>query len=84
MNIGQVWSRWQERRWRVHEVRQAIRNGTLSEFHRERHGTFVVDADLNRSEELRVDRLGPGEEDLEDPLPVGDPWRPSRTLGPLP
>jgi hypothetical protein len=43
----------------------------------------VVEAEWERSEELRPDRLGPGPDDIEDPIPV-DPFRPSRTLGRLP
>lgn len=50
--------------------------------------SFVVDADIERSEELRVDRLGPTEDDLiqEDPTwtpppdAQADPWRPESTL----
>lgn len=48
-------------------------------------GTFVMDAEWERSEELRVDRLGPTQDDVEDPERVRvERWRPSRTLGPLP
>jgi hypothetical protein len=46
--------------------------------------TFVVDAEIERSEELRVDRLGPTEDDLadDDPewTPPPDAWRPESTL----
>ena len=46
-------------------------------------GTFVMDIDWERSEELRVDRLGPAPEDVPDPERVQvERWRPSRTLGP--
>jgi hypothetical protein len=38
-------------------------------------GTFVMDTEWHRSEELRPDRLGPDEYDIVDPE------RPSRTLG---
>lgn len=45
-------------------------------------GTFVMDSEIRRVEELRPDRLGP------DPDDVGvmprDLGRPSRTLGPFP
>jgi hypothetical protein len=53
-------------------------------------GTFVMDAEWERAEELRPDRLGPGEDDLDDEEPVvnlyslNDPERPVRTLGPIP
>jgi hypothetical protein len=46
----------------------------------QRRGTFVMDATMARSEELRVDRLGPSQDDV---VPH-DPERPSRTLGKLP
>jgi hypothetical protein len=52
----------------------------------EEKSTFVVDALIQRSEELRVDRLGPGEDDLDpdgdQPVRI-DPWRPVNTLGPM-
>ena len=45
--------------------------------------TFVMDSEFHRSEELRVDRLGPDEDDLNgqprEAFPY-DPWRPRRTL----
>ena len=41
-------------------------------------GSFVVVAQWERSEELRPDRLGPSEEDL-DHIPE-DQWRPKTTL----
>jgi hypothetical protein len=47
-------------------------------------GTYVMDVEWHRSEELRPDRLGPSQEDVPDPVQVRDPWRPSRTLGGLP
>lgn len=50
-------------------------------------GSYVVDAEWERSEELRVDRHGPTEEMIkrEDPTwqPPLDAERPSSTLGPL-
>jgi len=54
--------------------------------------TYVEEPSWERVEELRVDRLGPSEDDLraDDPTwtpPEGlqrDPWAPRRTLGPLP
>jgi hypothetical protein len=47
-------------------------------------GTFVADVEWKRSEELRVDRLGPGPDDVDEPEPIrDDPWRPRRTLGPI-
>jgi hypothetical protein len=83
MNAWQVWSDWRERRHRMCEVRQAIRNGTLGDFHRERHGTFTVEAEIHRTEELRPEVLGvPSEDELHDR--PHDPWRPARTLGKLP
>jgi hypothetical protein len=46
-------------------------------------GTFVMDIDWERSEELRVERLGPSPEDVPDPERIQvERWRPSRTLGP--
>lgn len=49
--------------------------------------TVVVQADIERTEELRVDRLGPDEDDLDkderEPFVPDDPWRPSTTLGPI-
>jgi len=47
--------------------------------------TFVVDAQIERTGELRPDRLGPDEaalmgEDREKFVPPVDPWRPSTTL----
>jgi hypothetical protein len=73
--------RWRKRReWR-RQVNEAIKNGKLPQFHRERRGTFVSDAEFHRTEELRVDRLGPSEEDVPDHAPPDDPWRPQRSLG---
>jgi hypothetical protein len=47
-------------------------------------GTYVADVEWKRSEELRVDRLGPGQDDVSDPEKIrDDPWRPKRTLGPI-
>lgn len=45
-------------------------------------GTFVADVHWERTEELRVDRLGPGEDDIPEEARQ-DPWRPMRTLGPI-
>jgi hypothetical protein len=46
--------------------------------------TFVMEAEWLRSEELRPDRLGPSQDDVENPERVRvERWRPSRTLGPL-
>lgn len=47
-----------------------------------RPGSFVMEAEWHRAEELRPDRLGPGQDDVPNPEPV-DKWRPVRTLGPL-
>lgn len=49
-----------------------------------RPGSFVAEVQWERCEELRPDRLGPSQDDVTDPEPVRDPWRPSRTLGPMP
>lgn len=49
----------------------------------ERAGTYVGEIEWHRSEELRPDRLGPTQDDVQDPEPVRDPWRPQRTLGPM-
>jgi hypothetical protein len=47
-------------------------------------GTFVMQTEWVRSEELRPDRLGPAEDDVEDPERVRiERWRPSRSLGPM-
>jgi hypothetical protein len=47
-------------------------------------GTYVADVEWKRSEELRVDRLGPGQDDVPNPEKIrDDPWRPRRTLGPI-
>jgi hypothetical protein len=44
-------------------------------------GTFVMDIEWERSEELRPDRLGPSQDDVEDPEKVRvERWRPRRTL----
>lgn len=46
---------------------------------RKREGSFVVEASIERSEELRPDRLGPTEDDIQDPaLPAGG-VRPARS-----
>lgn len=48
--------------------------------------SFVMDADMERAEELRVDRLGIDENDLmgdREPFIPDDPWRPATTLGPI-
>lgn len=50
-------------------------------FYGARRGSFIVEATIERSEELRVDRLGPTEDDVKDEsIPLGEE-RPSRTLG---
>lgn len=55
------------------------RNADTSE-----RGTFVMDAQWSRTEELRPDRLGPSHDDVQGSEKVrADPWRPARTLGPL-
>lgn len=46
--------------------------------------SYVADVVWERAEELRPDRLGPGPDDVEEPEVVRDPFRPLRTLGPLP
>lgn len=43
--------------------------------------SFIAEVEWHRSEELRPDRLGPSEDDLVIPV---DPWRPRKTLGPMP
>lgn len=49
----------------------------------EQRGTFVVPAEMHRSEDLRPDLIGvPSEDEVRDEAPH-DPWRPSRTLGRL-
>lgn len=45
-----------------------------------RRETFMVEAEIVRSEELRVDRLGPTEEDVIPDLVHGSAIRPSRSL----
>lgn len=47
---------------------------------RKREGTFVLEADIQRSEELRPDRLGPGEDDVQEWVLPDGAVRPSRTL----
>lgn len=42
--------------------------------------TFLMDIEWERGEELRTERLGPGPDDVPDPIPV-DQWRPRKTLG---
>jgi len=47
-------------------------------------GSFVMDVEWQRSEELRPDRLGPTDDDIRDPERVRvERWRPTRSLGPL-
>ena len=46
-------------------------------------GSYVMEAEWERSEELRPDRLGPSEFDVVDPEMYQVPDRPVRTLGPL-
>jgi hypothetical protein len=47
-------------------------------------GTFVVEAEIHRAEEMRADLLGvPAEDEVRKDLPH-DPWRPARSLGKLP
>jgi hypothetical protein len=43
-------------------------------------GSFTMDAVISRTEELRPDRLGPSEDDVQ--IMPRDLGRPSRTLGP--
>lgn len=50
----------------------------------EKPRSYVADIEWKRVEELRPDRLGPGADDVEEPEVVRDPFRPLRTLGPLP
>lgn len=45
---------------------------------RKREGTFVVEAAIERSEELRPDRLGPDEDDIQDPALPNGAARPER------
>ena len=46
-------------------------------------GTYVVEAEIHRTEELRPELLGvPSEDELDDR--PHDPWRPAKTLGRLP
>lgn len=67
------------RSWR--EIVVSMLGGELK-----RRRSFVVDAEIERGEERREDRLGPTEDDLwkSDPewKPPPDQWAPSRTLGP--
>ena len=63
-------------RWRLFRPKQVVNEKP--------QGTFVMDSKWERSEELRPDRLGPGQDDVPDPEPVRDPWRPTRSLGHLP
>jgi hypothetical protein len=71
--------KWKAKRERRRQVGEAIRNGRLPEFHRE---TYVMDVAWERAEELRVDRLGPNEDDVVNPERVRvERWRPLRTLG---
>lgn len=61
---------------------------------RRRRGSFVVDAEIERGEERRVERLMvPGYDDMDRERGLGwrpppgafaDEWRPRSTLGPLP
>ena len=64
-------------RWPIRWRRQ-LRNDPLT---RSSGGTFVIPANWDRTEELRPDRLGPTEDDVQ---PLHDPERPVRTLGKLP
>ena len=48
-----------------------------------RPGSFVVEGEMHWSEELRPTVRGVPSEDELDGVPH-DPWRPARTLGPLP
>lgn len=50
--------------------------------HNHSQGTFVVEAEMHRAEELRPELLGVPSEDELDGRPH-DPWRPARTLGKL-
>lgn len=46
-------------------------------------GSYVVEAEMHRTEELRPDVMGaPSEDELNDR--PHDPWRPAKTLGKLP
>lgn len=46
-------------------------------------GSYVMDISWVRSEELRPERLGPSQDDIDDPERVRvERWRPRRTLGP--
>jgi hypothetical protein len=57
---------------------------------RRRRGSFVVDMDIERGEERRLDRLGLTEDDIKadepdwkpPPPALADPWRPQSTLPP--
>ncbi len=51
----------------------------------DRPGSFVAEVEFHRNEELRPERLGPGIDDI-DPADEtrNDPWRPIKSLGPLP
>jgi hypothetical protein len=65
-------------RWpRIRFSRRKVRDPRL------RPGSFVVDAEFHRTEELRPEMLGPTQEDVPHPERVEDPWRPARTLGPI-
>ena len=43
--------------------------------------SFTIEAHIERSEELRPDRLGPTEDDIQDPALPNGAVRPSKTLG---
>jgi hypothetical protein len=47
-------------------------------------GTFVVESEIHRAEEMRADLLGVPSEDEIRTEAAHDPWRPARTLGKLP
>lgn len=46
-------------------------------------GSYVVEAEIHRTEELRPDVMGAPNEDEMNDRPH-DPWRPARSLGKLP
>jgi hypothetical protein len=49
------------------------------------HGSFVAETEFHRNEELRPERLGPSADDVDEADQTHvDPWRPRRTLGPMP
>lgn len=69
-------------KWRVRRMLGLERRPEPKE--EQLRGSFTMETEWFRSEELRPDRLGPTQDDVENPERVRvERWRPSRTLGPL-